>query len=145
MLRAIDFNGLLVYCGVMTKKDVKKNKGGRPKGSTGNRYRTDRVRAAIGQLMVTDFTLSDIRRLISDIEEQEGAKGAFDCYMKLAKFCLPELARIEHTGKDGDTLTIAHALKDMPSPKIAGGDKLAVSDESGVVEVDYSVVLGDGL
>jgi hypothetical protein len=77
--------------------------------------RTQIVRHAIGQLIEDDFTIEDIRRLIATIEREDGAKAAFSCYMQLADFVLPKLQRIEHTGKNGDKLTLEHVLKSIES------------------------------
>lgn len=42
-----------------------------------------------------------LESLLTQIEEQQGPKAAWDCIMDLVEFAVPKLARTEVTGKDG--------------------------------------------
>lgn len=116
-----------------------KKKGGRPKGSIDGASR--RVRWAIASLIDEDFTLAEMKRLINDIEVKNGPKAAFDCYVVLSDFVLPKLQRIEHTGKDGDSLSIEHVLSNLRAPSEA--ERLPMPDNSDII--DAQVITDDAL
>lgn len=91
-------------------------KRGRPKGS--KNHIDQRLRSTISRVFEENFTQKEIQRLIGKIEQEEnGAKKAFDCYVALADFVLPKLQRVEHTGKDGDALSIEHVLNTLDAPE----------------------------
>lgn len=117
-----------------------KNKGGRPKGRAS--YRTDRVRNAIGKLIEDDFTLDEMKRLIKAIEIESGPKDAFNAYLQMADFVLPKLQRIEHTGKDGDNLSVEHILKGLNNTEI-GKQSLPEPDNSDIIEANYETIMKD--
>lgn len=99
----------MFYIGCMTK-----NKGGRPKGR--KNHIDTKTREVIRGLFEHKFTPAEVTRLIDAVEREEGPKKAFDCYVALADFVLPKLARVEHTGKDGDKLSIEHVLNTLQAP-----------------------------
>jgi hypothetical protein len=92
-------------------KAPRHKRGGSIKGSANKA--TTRTRTAIASLIDQDFTLKDMQRLIAKVEQQEGAKAAFQCYTQLLDFTLPKLARVEHTGKDGEELSLKHILDNI--------------------------------
>jgi len=107
-------------------------KRGRPKGS--QNYKIERVRTAITRLFEDDFALEDIKSLIARIDSENGPKDAFNCYLQLADFVLPKLQRVEHTGKDGDSLSIEHVLNTLQTPDYT--ERLPVPDNSGILEAE---------
>ena len=109
-----------------------KRKVGRPKGSIDIISR--RARTAIANIIDTDFTDKDIRRLLADIERENGPKQAFDCYMVMMDYILPKLQRIEHTGKDGEGLSIEHVLNTLQPP--AHPERLPVPDNSDIIDAE---------
>lgn len=106
---------------------------GRPKGSIAKV--SQRARTAIANIIDTDFTDKDIRRLIAEIERENGPKQAFDCYITMMDYILPKLQRVEHTGKDGDSLSIEHVLNTLQAPNYT--ERLPVPDNSDILEADY--------
>lgn len=105
---------------------------GRPKGSIAKV--SQRARTAIANIIDTDFTDKDIRRLIADIERENGPKQAFDCYITMMDYILPKLQRVEHTGKDGDSLSIEHVLNTLQAP--SHHERLPVPDNSDIIDVE---------
>lgn len=92
-------------------KAPKRKVGGSRKGSLNKA--TQRTRSAIACLIDQDFTLAHMQRLIAKVEREDGAKAAFQCYTALLDFTLPKLARVEHTGKDGEELSLKHILDNI--------------------------------
>ena len=105
-------------------------KAGRPKGSMTKT--NQKTRAAIASFFDNHFTLKELERLISKVEEQEGAKAALQCYTALLDYTLPKLQRVEHTGKDGDSLKIEHILNDLSTDK---NSMLPMPEDDNVIDV----------
>ena len=99
---------------------------------------TQRTRTAIASLIDQDFTLKDMQRLIAKVEKQEGAKAAFQCYTQLLDFTLPKLARVEHTGKDGEELSLKHILDNIGDTG-SQRDTLPMPDMLHVEAIDVDV------
>ena len=115
------------------------NKKGRPKGVIEASSR--RVRSAIASLIDQDFTLDEIRRLIDKVEKEEGAKKAFDCYVVLSDFVLPRLQRVEHTGADGEKLSISHVLASLHPPdpsreRLTAQENLSKPENRDIIDVE---------
>lgn len=49
---------------------------------------------------------------LNEIEEKNGALPAMKVFLELAEFCIPKMARIEHTGQDGAPLVVTLARED---------------------------------
>ena len=93
----------------MTKKKV-----GRPKGS---KQKIDyETRASISRFINDKFEAKNIERLYQQTLQENGAKDAVNVLLALAEYVLPKLQRIEHTGKDGDALSIEHVLNTLGAP-----------------------------
>lgn len=81
------------------KGDERINRNGRPKGSK-NKI-TEEIRAAFQ--MVLESRLPDLERLLMQVAHDDPAK-AIELMLKLSNRFLPELARTEITGADGEDL-----------------------------------------
>lgn len=75
---------------------------GRPKGTLNKS--TVLAREAIGRLV--DGNASRLNGWLDQIAEDEGPQAAWRCFMDVLEYHVPKLARIEHTGKDGEALTV---------------------------------------
>ena len=82
-----------------TPGDPNINRNGRPKGSA-NKI-TEDLREAFA--MVLENKLPDLEILLARVAADDPAK-AIDLMLKLSNRFLPELARTELTGKDGESL-----------------------------------------
>ena len=82
-----------------TPGDPNINRNGRPKGST-NKI-TEDLREAFA--LVLENKLPDLDLLLARVAADDPAK-AIDLMLKLSNRFLPELARTEITGKDGEDL-----------------------------------------
>ena len=105
-----------------------------------NRVST-KARSAIASLIDGEFTQKEIMRLINKVERDEGAKAAFACYVQLLDFVLPKLARIEHTGKDGDQIKIEHILNTLTNDKAM----LPSLESDDVIEGQYEAVMRESI
>lgn len=76
-----------------------RNKGGRPKGSP-NKL-TTQGRAVMQALF--EATKDEAKAKLAAIEDPADWLG---CWLKIAKFCVPELQRTEVTGEGGDPIQI---------------------------------------
>jgi hypothetical protein len=74
-----------------------------------------RIRTAIASFVDNKIDLKELERLINKIEQEHGAKDALKAYMDLIEYVIPKMARIEHTGKDGEKLTVEHMLSSLHS------------------------------
>ena len=113
---------------------------GRPKGS--KNLVDSQIRSTIGTLLRTKFTAKEIDRMISKIERDEGTKKAFDCYAILMDYIVPKVARVEHTGKDGDALRVSHILETIQAPSF---DALPEPDMSDVLEAQYDIIMDEDI
>jgi hypothetical protein len=82
----------------MPNKQQTNNPKGRPKGSP-NRS-TALAREAIAKFV--DGNSHKLQEWLDEIATNEklGPKVAFDCFMQVAEYHVPKLARTEHTGSD---------------------------------------------
>jgi hypothetical protein len=82
----------------MSIKQQTNNLKGRPKGSP-NRS-TALAREAIAKFV--DGNSHKLQEWLDEIamNEKLGPKVAFDCFMQVAEYHVPKLARTEHTGSD---------------------------------------------
>jgi hypothetical protein len=82
----------------MPNKQQTNNPKGRPKGSP-NRS-TALAREAIAKFV--DGNSHKLQEWLDEIamNEKLGPKVAFDCFMQVAEYHVPKLARTEHTGSD---------------------------------------------
>lgn len=53
-----------------------------------------------------DGNASRLQGWLDDIAKDEGPKAAFECFTDLLEYHVPKLGRIEHTGKDGEPLSV---------------------------------------
>jgi hypothetical protein len=91
----------------MPNKQQTNNPKGRPKGSPNKS--TAMAREAIAKFV--DGNSHKLLELLDDIATNEklGPKVAFDCFMQVAEYHVPKLARTEHTGDA--TAPITHIYK----------------------------------
>lgn len=104
----------------------------RPKGSKNNV--SQKARTTISRFIEKGFTANELDRLVQKIERDEGASKAFNCYVQLIDYVLPKLARVEHTGKDGDQLSVEHVLKTLQHSQTF--QPLPEPDNSDILEAD---------
>ena len=114
-------------------------KAGRPKGS--KNHVAEHARKTIASVMRKNFTAEKMEKLINKIETEEGAKQAFACYMAMAEYTLPKLARVEHTGKDGSELSIEHVLNGLT--KSPSATLLPEPDKSDVLDGNYEILMAE--
>lgn len=74
---------------------------------------------------------------------EDDPKGAIDCIVKLADFIMPKIQRIEHTGKDGEALTIKNILEAIETPAIPTNPAIESGDVIDVIE--YDAIMDHGL
>lgn len=79
--------------------------GGRAKG-TPNKATAD-VRAAIA--LIAERNIKKLESWLTRVAEDDPAKAA-DILLRAIEYHIPKLGRLEHTGKDGDDLTIGFSL-----------------------------------
>ena len=82
--------------------DPEKKGPGRKAG--GKNKTTQQVREAF-MLLVSD-RLDDLDDWLDEIKANDGALQAMKVFLDLAEFCVPKMARIEHTGADGAALVV---------------------------------------
>jgi hypothetical protein len=82
----------------MPNKQQTNNPKGRPKGSPNKS--TAMAREAIAKFV--DGNSHKLQEWLDEIATNEklGPKVAFDCFMQVAEYHVPKLARTEHTGSD---------------------------------------------
>jgi hypothetical protein len=90
-----------------TTRKIGKNKGnagkGRPKGAPNKA--TKNARDAIAAFV--DRNTPRLERLLSEIEQADGARAAFGCIVDVLEFGVPKLARTELTGLNGGPMQVA--------------------------------------
>lgn len=86
---------------------------GRPKGSS-SAYSL-KMRTTIAALL--DKKADDIERWLDDIEANEGPLVAMKVVQDLLEYAMPKMARIEHTGADGDKLEITQIVRKIVDDK----------------------------
>jgi len=88
------------------------NPNGRPKGVANKA--TLQAREAIAA-----FVDGNAHRLTEWLDRiaQDNPKAAFDCFQSVIEYHIPKLARTEHTGKDGEKLSVGiiHAIPASPN------------------------------
>ena len=92
----------------------------------------EKVRTTISSVVTGKLTAKELDRLIKKAESQEGAKAALQVYVQLLDFVLPKLQRVEHTGKDGDSLKIEHILNDLSTDK---NSMLPMPEDDNIIDV----------
>jgi hypothetical protein len=53
---------------------------------------------------LTDKTAPELEKWLIEVYEQEGPNEAIKRYLDFAEFVMPKLARLEHTGEDGEPI-----------------------------------------
>ena len=96
---------------------------------------TNRVRTAISSFIDNKIDLKELERLINKIEKESGANAAFKAYLDLCEFVLPKLQRVEHTGKDGNALSVQHMLSSLHTTPSQQAQALPVPDSSEVLDL----------
>lgn len=94
----------------MENKQLKNIKGaGRPAGSPNKS--TALAREAIAKFV--DGNADKLQEWLDDIASNEklGPKVAFDCFMQVAEYHVPKLARTEHTSPEDAPVKIIHEHK----------------------------------
>ena len=90
----------------MTIKQQTNNPKGRPKGSPNKS--TALAREAIAKFV--DGNADKLQEWLDDIASNEklGPKVAFDCFMQVAEYHVPKLARTEHTSPQDEPIKHIH-------------------------------------
>ena len=85
------------------------NRAGRPKG-VGNKS-TALAREAIAKFV--DGNADKLQQWLDEIamNEKLGPKVAFDCFMQVAEYHVPKLARTEHTSPEDAPVKVIHEHK----------------------------------
>ena len=91
------------------KGDPNINRGGRPKGAA-NKI-AEELKEAFA--LVLENRLPDLNRWLGQVAQEDPAK-AIDLMIKLSNRFLPELARTEITGKDGEPLNFTFKFGNKP-------------------------------
>ena len=91
-----------------------------------------KLRTAISSVLGAKLSAREIERLLEKVEREDGAKAALQAYALLMDYVLPKLARVEHTGGDGEALSVNHILKSVSS----AGNSSDIIDGGMVKEVD---------
>jgi len=107
---------------------------GRPKGSTN--VKNNRFKANLNHLL--EKSSDDMLRWLNEIADTD-PKGALDSVTKLAEYVYPKIQRTEHTGKDGEQLTVNHILESITTPTIPK----QISEE--VIDVEYEALINHGI
>jgi len=90
---------------IQTKKQSINIKGaGRPKGVPNKS--TTKAREAIAAFVDGNAHLLQTWLEQIAVDDRYGPKTAFECFMAVAEYHVPKLARQEHVGADGGALTI---------------------------------------
>jgi hypothetical protein len=91
----------------VSKTDGNLNRNGRPKGVPNKS--TALAREAIARFV--DGNSHMLQKWLDEIamNEKLGPKVAFDCFMQVAEYHVPKLARTEHTGDE--TKPVVHIYK----------------------------------
>ena len=91
----------------VSKTDGNLNRNGRPKGVPNKS--TALAREAIARFV--DGNSHKLQEWLDEIaiNEKLGPKVAFDCFMQVAEYHVPKLARTEHTGDE--TKPVVHIYK----------------------------------
>ena len=93
----------------MAIKQQTNNPKGRPAGSPNKS--TALAREAIARFV--DANSDKLQGWLDDIatSEKHGPKVAFDCFMQVAEYHVPKLARTEHTSPQDEPVKIIHEHK----------------------------------
>ena len=93
----------------MSIKEQTNNPKGRPKGSPNKS--TALAREAIAKFV--DGNSHKLQEWLDEIamNEKLGTKVAFDCFMQVAEYHVPKLARTEHTGDADQPVKVIHEHK----------------------------------
>lgn len=124
-----------------TPETQKRKKSGRPRGS--KNYDSSSARRALAGLCNKHFTEKEALRLLKKIEQHEGAGKAFDSWLKLLEFAVPKLSRVEHTGNNGEQLTIEHVLKSVEESERTRA--IQNDTDQSVIDVEYETIMNSGI
>jgi hypothetical protein len=93
----------------VSKTDGNLNRNGRPKGVPNKS--TALAREAIAKFV--DGNSHKLQQWLDEIamNEKLGPKVAFDCFMQVAEYHVPKLARTEHTGDADQPVKVIHEHK----------------------------------
>ncbi|PJK07978.1 hypothetical protein CO610_07385 [Lysobacteraceae bacterium NML95-0200] len=75
---------------------------GRPKGAKNKTTRQAREAIALA----VDGNAHKLGEWLDKIEREDGARAAFECFMKMTEYHVPKLARTELSGTDGGPLQV---------------------------------------
>ena len=85
----------------------------------GNKFGKGRVgpnkATAVAKEAFARFVDGNCERLqgwLDEIAKEDGPRAALDCFMQVAEFHVPKLARTEITGKEGGPVAMVQASKD---------------------------------
>lgn len=81
---------------------------GRPPGLPNKA--TQNAREAIARFV--DGNAHRLQGWLDKIAEEQGAEKAFRCFQDVIEYHVPKLARVEHTGKDGEPIQIVASQRD---------------------------------
>lgn len=57
-------------------------------------------------MLLVEGNVHRVQEWLDEIAEKDGALQAMKVYLDLAEFCVPKMARIEHTGENGAPLVV---------------------------------------
>lgn len=127
------------------------SRAGRGKG-TPNKT-TSRARKAIAVFAERNIDstfewLQDIKDGVYDEDNDKwivppDAKGALNAFLQLLEYHVPKLSRVEHTGKDGEELTITNILQSIETPVIPNAESLDVIEVE--EDIDMNKLISHGI
>lgn len=120
-------------------KEGRTRQGGRGKG-TPNKT-TSRARQALSAAV--EGNADNVSQWLNEVYEKDGPKAAIDCYVRMAEFVIPKLARQEVVGDGGGPVGQNHEVEVSKMSDSAVEELMAVitseqpaDDDDGHVTVD---------
>lgn len=107
------------------------------------------IRKNIDTVLKRHMTAEKLDAFIVKLMAEEGPGKVATFYMSLLEYTMPKLARVEHTGTNGEALTVEHVLKSisgnaqgsaLPSIDMETDEasQIAITDEASQQSLDTS-------